>query len=449
MAKIKPNVFTNSINSVGNVNNISDKNEEKEQEILQEKEQQEETVTPGSVGENNTEKSMSALDIAARLGKTSVVSQNEASAPSKDTTTFTEEGITFNVIKDAENAEINYKLADDTLTINASNCTIDVEELLNSDIKVVLNGENVTLNSDKEFSEITNNASNSTINSVNNLSTITNNAQNAEIIGIEGLETDTTTRGGFNGFASDGKLYEDGELFSGVHTDNLLYKDGELFNGHCEDDGLEYKDGDYLTGLNKDNVCFKNGEVADNVVVDGIYYVNGEKATGETYEENSDMRFLNGEPLNGISEVDHCLYQQGSRPLGTVEYEGDTYVNGTLVENSKGETLHNYTFPNDFNPANEIEFLKDLYIAYMQTAEYEYTEENEDEEESVYPIQFGTNDDCTVSFITNKYELKFLEGNNLPDDYYIVQFGDGPDDGGEDFEEEETDELPQKLKLAA
>lgn len=72
----------------------------------------------------------------------------------------------------------------------------------------------------------------------------------------------------------------------------------------------------------------------------------------------------------------------------------------------------------------------------------------EDDEDCIRPLEFGVNDDCTVSFITNKFELDFLEGDNLPDDYFIVQFGDDPDGGGEDFEEE-TEEVPLEIKSVA
>lgn len=48
-----------------------------------------------------------------------------------------------------------------------------------------------------------------------------------------------------------------------------------------------------------------------------------------------------------------------------------------------------------------------------------------------YPVSFGPNDDGTVSFETNKYELYFLEGEDLFDDYFVVQNDGDPDDGEE------------------
>lgn len=148
----------------------------------------------------------------------------------------------------------------------------------------------------------------------------------------------------------------------------------------------------------------------------------------------------------------------------------DPYSEEHAVRDSNGEILiplnvtdeNNYEGPENLHEKHK-EFIDDYVETHSPDEVYESwmnyddvsdeTEENEfiieETEETIYPIQFGPNDDGTVSFITNKFELKFLEGEDLPEDYYIVQFGDGPDDGGEDFEEEESDELPQIQILAA
>ena len=71
---------------------------------------------------------------------------------------------------------------------------------------------------------------------------------------------------------------------------------------------------------------------------------------------------------------------------------------------------------------------------------------NDDEE--CYPLYFGPNDDCTVSFVTNKFELKFLEGEDQTENCFEVRFGDLPDfDGGEDIFEEDN-EFNYVLKAA-
>ena len=83
--------------------------------------------------------------------------------------------------------------------------------------------------------------------------------------------------------------------------------------------------------------------------------------------------------------------------------------------------------------------------------DYESFDDNDDfEKDEIYPVQFGANDEGIVSFITNKFELKFLEGEDLPDDYFIIQYGDGPgDDDGEDLEDEEDTEQSLKINLVA
>lgn len=84
----------------------------------------------------------------------------------------------------------------------------------------------------------------------------------------------------------------------------------------------------------------------------------------------------------------------------------------------------------------------DSYTSEEDTGETEETE-------TIIPMEFGLNDDETVSFKTNKFELFFLVEESLPEDYYIVQYGDGPYDGGEDDEESEVEETPLLKQLAA
>lgn len=73
----------------------------------------------------------------------------------------------------------------------------------------------------------------------------------------------------------------------------------------------------------------------------------------------------------------------------------------------------------------------------------------DEDDDTVYPIEFGPQADMTLSFITNKYELKFLEGEELPDGYFVVQLGEGPDDGGEDAAEQKNDDCKLILKRVA
>ena len=103
-------------------------------------------------------------------------------------------------------------------------------------------------------------------------------------------------------------------------------------------------------------------------------------------------------------------------------------------------------------PESDIEYF-DNYIEEYNNSDYETREKNDimedGENDVIYPKSFGPNDDGTVSFITNKFELKFLEGEDLPEASFVVQFGNGPEDGGEDFDEEETEPAQGIVLLAA
>lgn len=128
------------------------------------------------------------------------------------------------------------------------------------------------------------------------------------------------------------------------------------------------------------------------------------------------------------------------------------YSEEHAVRDSNGEPLiplqvteeNSYKGPEELTPADK-NFIND-YIKIHTPEEKEIIMEEDD---VIYPMEFGVNDDGTVSFITNKFELVFLEGEELPENYYIVQFGDSPDDGGEDYEDVDSVELPQITLLAA
>ena len=130
----------------------------------------------------------------------------------------------------------------------------------------------------------------------------------------------------------------------------------------------------------------------------------------------------------------------------------DPYSEEHAVRDSNGELLiplqvteeNSYKGPEELTPADK-NFIND-YIKIHTPEEKEIIMEEDD---VIYPMEFGVNDDGTVSFITNKFELVFLQGEELPENYYIVQFGDGPDDGGEDYEDVDSVELPQITLLAA
>ena len=130
----------------------------------------------------------------------------------------------------------------------------------------------------------------------------------------------------------------------------------------------------------------------------------------------------------------------------------DPYSEEHAVRDLKGELLIPLQITEDDSykePEELADSDKNFINDYIETHTPEEKDIIIEEDDVIYPMEFGVNDDGTVSFITNKFELVFLEGEELPEDYYIVQFGEGPDDGGEDFEEEDSEELPQITLLAA
>lgn len=131
----------------------------------------------------------------------------------------------------------------------------------------------------------------------------------------------------------------------------------------------------------------------------------------------------------------------------------DPYSEEHAVRDSKGNLMLPVQMKNESGfESDEWDEDYDSWEDYGEYSDEDFSdtmEEIPEEEDVIYPVRFSPNEDCTVSFVTNKFELKFLEGEDLPEDYYIVQFGEGPEDGGEDFEEEEAEELPQQEMLSA
>lgn len=136
--------------------------------------------------------------------------------------------------------------------------------------------------------------------------------------------------------------------------------------------------------------------------------------------------------LDPYSEEHAVRDSRGTLLLPLEKNEDQTYEIPKNISCSDKEFLENYLEQNKNIDEEETEF--DFGI---------------EEEEDIYPQIFGVNDDYTVSFVTNKFELMFLEGNELEDDYYIVHFGSGPSGGGEEFEEEEIEEIKQNILLVA
>lgn len=147
---------------------------------------------------------------------------------------------------------------------------------------------------------------------------------------------------------------------------------------------------------------------------------------GEEYETSKNLLPSDKEFLDKYLEEQKAEEEEESQDYGI---EGEKFT-AYIEENEDDDSWEDY--------GSEIEDIFD-----------DFEDFDEEDDDTIYPKEFGPNDDCTVSFVTNKFELIFLEGNELGDDYYVVRFGDGPSGGGEDFEEEEILEIKQNLLLAA
>lgn len=143
-----------------------------------------------------------------------------------------------------------------------------------------------------------------------------------------------------------------------------------------------------------------------------------------------------------------ALFDENEKAFNEPESEEHvvTDTNGNLLKLIHSDDED--SFENVYEDEEINEFVESIESSYENEDIESIIEDDSEDDECICPIYFGANDDCTVSFATNKFELKFLEGEDLPDDYFIVQFGDGPDDGGEDFEEE-TEEVPLEIKSVA
>ncbi len=161
----------------------------------------------------------------------------------------------------------------------------------------------------------------------------------------------------FNGTHTDSKLYVDGELFTGTYTDGKIYENGvevvptedvptvnpaddklytndsftDLYSGTYE--GKLYNEGVLFTGMHTDGKYYSEGTLYSGTkVISGILYTITEgirtKYTGVYAEDNK--LYVDGEIYTGIYDGDDKLYVEGS--LYTGEYEGKHYQDGVEVE---------------------------------------------------------------------------------------------------------------------
>lgn len=78
---------------------------------------------------------------------------------------------------------------------------------------------------------------------------------------------------------------------------------------------------------------------------------------------------------------------------------------------------------------DEIELDDEFYEVY----EFNYDEEDFDTDSSVLLDSFGFTEDGRIEFVTSKYSLYFLEGEDLDDNSFALNYGENPDSEEEEM----------------
>ncbi len=125
-----------------------------------------------------------------------------------------------------------------------------------------------------------------------------------------------------NGIYIDGKLYKNGEVVDGIHSDGKLYEQGTLFTG-TDGDGILYVDGLPFTGTYNQK-CYVEGKVIDGLYSDGKLYEDGELFTGMNSE--NDRYYVNGVVFTGIANNKTYTYGYELNSYEKPEYSEDDSV---------------------------------------------------------------------------------------------------------------------------
>jgi len=350
----------------------------------------EQTVEAGSVGINDREGSLFALEQAAMLA---TVAQNVTpalAATQANTTEYTISGIKVLVTKNSDNAGFRYKIENDNKIIfTVSNCTISIAEG-NANIDIDVKGSDVTLNSNAKVKSITNYAINATINGSDEDDVIINKTGKATLNGNAGNDIITnygissTIRGGDGNdtitsktayttvFADAGKdnIFVSGyqsTINSGADNDSI-YAEGRKHNitantgnnnislkGHNSTitSGSDAKNDIQVTGTNNE---IKDKSLYDKITVNGEVTQEGNLGTDRPSDTNEDGKKLDaagnlltgiyapdgkmykdGVLLTGVSSIDNRLYKDGEiNPERTV-VDNKLYENGTLTKGLQQE----------------------------------------------------------------------------------------------------------------
>lgn len=107
--------------------------------------------------------------------------------------------------------------------------------------------------------------------------------------------------------------------------------------------------------------------------------------------------------------------------------EGFTTGREDFEDNQDEFSIRVYSMDDDEDEIDyeddEIELDDEFYEVY----EFNYGEEDFDTDSSVLLDSFGFTEDGRIEFVTSKYSLYFLEGDDLTEDPFALNYGDNPD----------------------
>ena len=174
--------FNSKVLNYAKINNISEDEAKKklEQEELIEKEQ--ETVEPGSVGQELDQETMDALTYAGMLSMVTLTQMEEAELNGVKFIISTEPGGTY-----------KYEEKDGMIEFSGSKAVVTIIEVSNKDAKINLTGSNMTLDCKATVAEIVNSGINCIINGSDGDDNITSTGIGAIINAGKGDDTITTS----------------------------------------------------------------------------------------------------------------------------------------------------------------------------------------------------------------------------------------------------------------
>ncbi len=363
--------YNQKIKTYAHINKISDDEARKKLQKEEEAEEQH-SVEPGSIGE---ELSTEVMEQLVQQGLLATVVNGSTERIELD-------GITLSYKKNMIGSTFNYSLDKNTntLTLRGKDCIINITEVKNPNIKVILTGSRITLNSQIPVESITNKGSYNVINGSSQKDKITNVGINttinagggddvinstgirATIRGGAGNDTITATGVGTNIFGNQGideitatgiNIFADGGDNSSLDNENP--NQTEKINTTGISIGLDGGNGENIIfgkgigitaiGSNKKRMARTHFNLnGSNIRIRGASENDSATVNKKEVnipdiieEENNSFKLEDGklyqynELVAGDMLYENKLYQDGQLSTGYAVYENKLYQNGELT----------------------------------------------------------------------------------------------------------------------